>query len=99
MQQATAKVKRSTPMADWLNRLGEGTDLFDGISKNLARADIKLRPAEYMVVIVAVSLGLGAVLAILARTLGLRHRRPGGRGLRAGHLRRPGAEEASAEVR
>jgi tight adherence protein B len=69
MQQATAKVKRSTPMADWLNRLGEGTDLFDGISKNLARADIKLRPAEYMVVMVAVSLGLGAVLAILARTL------------------------------
>jgi tight adherence protein B len=69
MQLATAKVKRSTPMADWLNRLGEGTDLFDGISKSLARADIKLRPAEYMVVIVAVSLGLGAVLAILARTL------------------------------
>ena len=69
MQLAAAKVKRSTPMADWLNRLGEGTDLFDGISKSLARADIKLRPAEYMVVIVAVSLGLGAVLAILARTL------------------------------
>ena len=69
MQQASAKVKRSTPMADWLNRLGEGTDLFDGISKNLARADIKLRPAEYMVVMVAVSLGLGAVTAILARTL------------------------------
>jgi len=69
LQQASAKVKRSTPMADWLNRLGEGTDLFDGISKNLARADIKLRPAEYMVVMVAVSLGLGAVLAILARTL------------------------------
>jgi len=69
LQQASAKVKRSTPMADWLNRLGEGTDLFDGISKNLARADIKLRPAEYMAVMVAVSLGLGAVLAILARTL------------------------------
>ncbi|OGO16068.1 MAG: hypothetical protein A2Y93_17880 [Chloroflexi bacterium RBG_13_68_17] len=69
LPQASAKVKRSTPMADWLNRLGEGTDLFDGISKNLARADIKLRPAEYMAVMVAVSLGLGAVLAILARTL------------------------------
>jgi tight adherence protein B len=67
--QPTAKVKRSTPMADWLNRLGEGTDLFDGISKNLARADIKLRPAEYMVVIVAVSLASGIILAILARTL------------------------------
>jgi tight adherence protein B len=39
---------RSTPLSDFLNRMGEGTDLFDGISKNLARADIKLRPAEYL---------------------------------------------------
>jgi len=68
-QAATAKVRRSTPLADWLNRLGEGTDLFDGIAKNLARADIKLRPAEYMAVLVGVSLGLGVVLAILARTM------------------------------
>ena len=68
LAQATSRIKRSTPLADWLNRLGEGTDLFDGISKSLARADIKLRPAEYMVVIVAVSLALGVVLTILART-------------------------------
>jgi tight adherence protein B len=39
---------RSTPVSDFFNRMGEGTDLFDGISKNLARADIKLRPAEYI---------------------------------------------------
>jgi tight adherence protein B len=62
------KAKRSTPLADWLNRLGEGTDLFEGISKSLASADIKLRPAEYMVVIVAVALASGAAFAILART-------------------------------
>lgn len=40
--------ERSTPVSDFFNRLGEGTDLFEGISKNLARADIKLRPAEYL---------------------------------------------------
>jgi tight adherence protein B len=65
--EAASRTKRSTPLADWLNRLGEGTDLFEGISKNLARADIKLRPAEYMVVMAASSLVSGAVLAILAR--------------------------------
>jgi tight adherence protein B len=65
--EAGPKAKRSTPLADWLNRLGEGTDFFDKISRSLARADIKLRPAEYMVVIVASSLISGAVFAILAR--------------------------------
>jgi tight adherence protein B len=64
---AGPKVKHSTPLGDWLNRLGEGTDFFDKISRSLARADIKLRPAEYMVVIAASSLALGAVFAILAR--------------------------------
>jgi len=68
-QQAAVKVKRSTPLADWLNRLGEGTDLFEGISKNLARADIKLRPAEYIAVMIGSSLAGGVVLAILARAL------------------------------
>jgi tight adherence protein B len=68
-QQASVKVKRSTPLADWLNRLGEGTDLFEGISKNLARADIKLRPAEYIAVMVGTSLATGIVLAILGRAL------------------------------
>jgi len=65
---AGPKAKRSTPLADWLNRLGEGTDFFDKISRNLARADLKLRPAEYIVVMVVASLGAGAVLAILGRS-------------------------------
>ena len=68
-QQSAVKAKRSTPMADWLNRMGEGTDLFEGISKNLARADIKLRPAEYIAIMVGTSLGTGVVLAVLARSM------------------------------
>jgi tight adherence protein B len=47
------EIKRASPIADLLNRLGEGTDLFDSISRNLARADLKFRPAEYLTVIVA----------------------------------------------
>lgn len=65
---AEPKAKRSTPLGDYLNRIGEGTDFFDRISRNLARADLKLRPAEYIVVMVASSLATGAVIAILTRT-------------------------------
>lgn len=64
-----AKVRRTTPIGDLLNRLGEGSDLFDGISKNLARADIKLRPAEYLVVIGASVLGAGVVGIIISRSI------------------------------
>jgi tight adherence protein B len=60
------EVKRASPIADLLNRLGEGTDLFDSISRNLARADLKFRPAEYLTVIVAAA----AVSAIAGTVLG-----------------------------
>jgi tight adherence protein B len=66
--EAAVKAKRSTPLADWLNRLGEGTDFFDKTSRNLARADIKLRPAEYIVVVVTSSLVTGALVALLTGT-------------------------------
>ncbi len=64
-----AKVKRTTPIGDLLNRLGEGTDLFDGIARNLARADIKLRPAEFLVVIGASVLGAGVIGTIIAGSI------------------------------
>lgn len=35
-------------ISDYFNQLGEGSDLFDGLSKDLARADLKLRPAEFI---------------------------------------------------
>jgi tight adherence protein B len=43
---------RATPLGDLLNRLGEGTDLFENLSTDLAQADIKLRPAEFLIVVV-----------------------------------------------
>lgn len=48
-------------LSDFFNRLGEGTDLFASISKSLAQADIKLRPAEYLAAVIGCAL-VGAVL-------------------------------------
>lgn len=50
------KVK-AAPLTDWLNRRVEGSSWGDRIGKDLARADIKMKPGEYMVTI-----GLTAVL-------------------------------------
>ena len=65
-EQTTEKAERRSPVMDYFNRVGEGSNLFDGISKRLARADLKLRPAEYLGVIgVSIVLcgGLGYVLS------------------------------------
>lgn len=64
------RIERPSPISDFLNRLGEGTDLFEGISRNLARADIKLRPAEYIVLIVASTVGAGLLGALLGKSWG-----------------------------
>jgi tight adherence protein B len=50
-QEATEKTERVNPLSEYFNRLGEGTNLFDGIARRLARADLKLRSAEYLGVI------------------------------------------------
>jgi tight adherence protein B len=60
---------RSSPLADLLNRLGEGTEIFANISRNLARADLKFRPAEYIAVMVISAIGTALVGLILTRTL------------------------------
>jgi len=65
-EQSTEKAERRSPVMDYFNRVGEGSNLFDGISKRLARADLKLRPAEYLGVIgvsTALCAGLGYVLS------------------------------------
>jgi tight adherence protein B len=53
--------ERSTPVSDFFNRLGEGTDLFGNISKSLAQADMKFRPAEYITLV----LGSGVVGSLI----------------------------------
>ena len=64
--ETTERAERRSPVMDYFNRVGEGTDLFQGISRRLARADIKLRPAEYLgalVVSVALAIFIGYLLS------------------------------------
>lgn len=66
---AQSSVQRPTALSDYFNRMGEGTDLFEGISKNLARANIKLRPAEYIAAIIASSISLGFLGMIFGQSV------------------------------
>jgi tight adherence protein B len=51
----------SAPLTDWLNKRMEGSNLGDNLSKSLARADLKLKPGEFIAVIVIAVFGLGMV--------------------------------------
>lgn len=55
-----------SPLSDFLNNLGEGTDLFAKISTNLAQADVKLRPAEYLAARVIAMFAAGAIAFVLS---------------------------------
>jgi len=57
---------RSSPLTDWLNTRVEGTSFAERISRDLARADLKMKPAEYMGLLVIAS----AVVGFLAWFLG-----------------------------
>jgi len=57
--------ERSKPISDFLNRMIEGTDYFENISRNLARADIKFRPAEFITIMVMSAVGMFIVGLIL----------------------------------
>jgi len=53
--------ERATPVAEWLDQVLEGSRLGDRIAESLAQADIKLRPAEYLALIIIISFGLAFV--------------------------------------
>lgn len=59
-----------SPVADYINRLGEGSDFFEKISRHLAQADLKFRPGEYIVLIVVASAMSFIVGFFLSRSLG-----------------------------
>lgn len=57
--------ERRSSVADFFNRFGEGTDLFEGISANLARADLKFLPVEFIALRFGTA-GLGAIIGMFA---------------------------------
>ncbi|MCK5645485.1 MAG: type II secretion system F family protein [Anaerolineales bacterium] len=62
--------ERPTPLTDFFDQLGEGTNLFGALSKHLARADLKFRPAEYVFLIINSGFVMGFIGYILAGQVG-----------------------------
>jgi len=53
--------EKSSPVGDWLNQRLEGSELGGGIARELARADLKLKPAEFIASQVIAAMGFGAI--------------------------------------
>lgn len=56
-----AKGPQAAPVTDWLNKRVEKSDWGSSVSKELARADIRLKPGEYIGVMVIAALLVGFV--------------------------------------
>ena len=58
-EQSAKEAKRGAmenPVTDWLNKRVERSSYGDNISKKLARADLKLKPGEYVFIVIGVIL-------------------------------------------
>ena len=53
--------KRPSPLTDWLNNRMQGSSYGSRIARDLARADLKMKPAEYIIVIGLSIIGIGIV--------------------------------------
>lgn len=53
--------ERPSPVTDWLNQRMERSSWGDRIARNLAQADLKLRPGEYLALMVIASIGMGVI--------------------------------------
>lgn len=62
---STAEKARSTPVADYLDKSLGRSNWFESISRDIARADLKLRPTEYVALKIIASMGTAVIVAIL----------------------------------
>jgi tight adherence protein B len=53
---------KSTPLTSWINSRVENSSFGDSISKELARADLKLKPGEYVAVLIISAFGFGLLI-------------------------------------
>jgi len=61
--------EKSTPITDYLDKSFSQSNWFESISKNLARADLKLRPTEYVALIVLACIGTGVAVGFLLNNI------------------------------
>lgn len=59
---AKKELERSTPVSDWVNARLEKSKMGGGVARELARADIKLRTAEYFIVVIIIGLLMSAFI-------------------------------------
>ncbi len=59
--QEAASDERASAVSDWVNVRVAGTDWGGGVARNLAQADVKLKPGEYLALIVIAMIGLAFV--------------------------------------
>ena len=52
---------KNTPVTDWLNKRVEGSSIGEKISRNLARADVKMKPGEYIALMIIAAFLLGVL--------------------------------------
>jgi tight adherence protein B len=57
-----ASSERATPLTDWLNTAASKFSWSAGLSKELARADVKLRVGEYLALMIIAAFGIGFIV-------------------------------------
>jgi tight adherence protein B len=61
VMEASSKGEKSSPVGDWLNGRLEKSSYGGGIARELARADIKLKAAEFVALMIIVAIGVGVI--------------------------------------
>ena len=64
-KEAERDTNRTAVVTDWVNRRVERSSIGDSIAKDLARADLKLKPGEYILLMVISALGVGIIAYFL----------------------------------
>ena len=63
---SAAASERATPLTDWLNTAASKFSWAAGLSKELARADVKLRVGEYLALMIITAFGTGFIVWFLS---------------------------------
>jgi len=63
---SAASAERATPLTDWLNTAASRFSWSAGLSKELARADVKLRMGEYLAIMIISAFGTGFIIWYLS---------------------------------
>jgi tight adherence protein B len=60
-EEKTKRVEKATPVGDWLNVRLERSSWGSGIARELARADLKLKPGEYIAIMILMAFFVGGL--------------------------------------